>query len=115
MPIDITIPEGQGGVRFPIETKSPHEKTRVIITASTGQVSRSATVMIYPLLDGITIQQPKVKGGSSVSATISLIAPAPPGGATVKLTSANAAAIVPSSVTVPLEPETLPSTLKPRQ
>jgi uncharacterized protein (TIGR03790 family) len=99
-PKPMIISEGSNGIRFPIETKTPKDKTVVTVSTSAGGTTLSNTLVVYPLLDGIVLKQLRVKGGATVGATMSLFTPAPSGGALLKLTTSNPSAVVPSEVKV---------------
>ncbi len=99
-PQAMTISAGTNGVRFPIETKLPKEKTVVTVSISAGGTSLSNTLVVYPLLDGVALTQTKVKGGATVGATVSLFAAAPSDGLLLKLATSNPAVVVPSELKV---------------
>ena len=67
-----------------------------------GAVSRSNTLLLYPLMASLALSTAKVKGAAPVTGTVMLYQRAPAEGVTVALSSANPElASVPSEVKVP--------------
>jgi hypothetical protein len=67
-----------------------------------GGVSRSNTLLLYPLLAALTLSPAKASHGATVTGTIVLRQPAPPDGLTVTLSSGNPTLLsVPGEVRVP--------------
>jgi hypothetical protein len=79
------------------------DNTAVIISASYGGGSRTATLTVLPaVLTSLALNPTQVVGGVQASTgTVTLNGPAPAGGAQVALSSNNAAASVPATVTIP--------------
>lgn len=103
LPATITIPAGQRtytynwGSSIPV----PNDILGVLVRASYGSVSNTATLRLYPHLQGISAAS-SITGGASATIYVVLNALAPAGGLTVSLSSSAPGVLqVPSSVTVP--------------
>lgn len=106
MPASVTVPAGQTSAFFTISAARVTTATPVLITASFGGASRTATLTVNPpppavALAGLTLNPPGVVGGASSTGTVILDRPAPEGGTVVPLTRSHAVATLPASVTVP--------------
>ncbi len=103
VPPAVTVLARATQVSFPIRTKSVSAAAAAEITASSGGVSRSALLqLLSQRLVSLTMSRTSVTGGSGVTASISLDAPAPAGGVTVALGSDNpVVAPVEASVSIP--------------
>jgi hypothetical protein len=85
VPASVTVPEGAASADFVVSTSSVSAVTTAIISATYG-VTHSANLAINPsVLDGITLTQPSVTGGTASIATVTLTGAAPSGGAVVML------------------------------
>jgi hypothetical protein len=103
VPAQVTIPAGQSFAEFAIRTAAVVAATPVTISASSGGVTKSATLTVNPAhLSGLTLSPTSILGGGSTTRNVvSLDGPAPSGGAAVTLTSSNSAlARVPASITI---------------
>ncbi|MGV3615007.1 MAG: SBBP repeat-containing protein [Fimbriimonas sp.] len=109
VPATVTIPSGATTVTFAITTSAVTSNRNVTIIASTAGFSTTAELTVRA--NGVallTINPTKVRGGSSISVTITLDAPAGPGGQVVNLSSSNGSVIVlPPTRTVPAGQRTL--------
>jgi thermitase len=102
-PARITIPQGQTTGTFEIGT-AVHGAGAVTITATSGGVSRTATLQILSSLrvQAVSVTPAAVTGGHAATLTVHLSAPAPAGGVQVALSSSAAQhAVLPPSVQVP--------------
>jgi hypothetical protein len=112
-PATVFIPGGATDVDFSIPTRAVAEAKRVIIESGTDvdgyrapQVWLTVTPPGSPTpaasLSALTLSQPSVGAGGTVTGTVRLTSPAPTGGALVRLQgSMEGEVIVPPSVTVP--------------
>jgi hypothetical protein len=88
----VTVPAGQASITFPITTTAVTMATPVTISASYGGVGKSAPLTVNPppvTVLSLSLSPGSITGGSTVSAVVTLSAPAPFGGAVVSLSSAN--------------------------
>jgi len=100
VPAGITIPAGASSATFPITTHTATVDQALLITATSGPIVLSNTLVPQPLLGALSIAPTTVTGGAGATGTIFLNAPSP--GITVNLTSSNtAAASVPTTFTAP--------------
>jgi len=106
-PATVVVPAGVKTITFSVGTGAVTADTPVTLTATFGASTRSSSTTVKPGttssgLSALTLSQSSIKGGSSVTGTVTLSAAAPSGGFAVALSSSNAgAAPVPASVTVP--------------
>jgi len=101
-PAQVSIDAGQSVVSFPITTSGRTTKVIAHITATYGGSTKSVQLLIGAFaITSLTFDQSSVDGGSSVSGTVQVNAPAPVGGATIILSSTSPAATMPATVTVP--------------
>jgi hypothetical protein len=102
LPKTITIPEKISMVKFPVTTRGVGDRIPVRLTMTAGAVTRSNTLLLYPLMANLTLSAAKASGAAPVTGTITLFQRAPAEGITVTLSSANPeVASVPSEVKVP--------------
>ncbi len=103
LPQTVTIVEKTNAARFPIITRPVKgDAAAVRVSMAVGDLSRSNTLMLYPLLASVTLSQAKVSGGASIVGTVNLYQPAPAEGVIVTLSSANAALVsVPQEAKIP--------------
>ena len=101
VPATITIASGTTGT-FPIATGAVTVSTPVIISASYGGVTKSATLTLLPIaLSSLTLSPSSVAGGvATTSNRVALNGPAGPGGVTVAISVTVGPAVVPTSVSV---------------
>jgi hypothetical protein len=112
-PPTLFIPEGATGADFTIPTMPVSEAKRVIIESGTdidGYRAPQVWLTLTPAgsppppasLSSLTLSQPSVLSGATVTGTVRLTSPAPAGGAVVTLeASMEGEVIAPASVTVP--------------
>lgn len=99
----ITIPQGQTTGAFDVSTNASSAGS-VIITASSGGVSRTATLQVVSpfRVQSVSLSPSAITGGQASTLTVRLATPAPNGGVQVQLNSDNpAVAPVPASVSIP--------------
>jgi uncharacterized protein (TIGR03437 family) len=101
-PLSVLIPQGQTSGTFTAHTSSLSNNT-VTVTATSGNFSESASVVIYPVntpqLTRLSLGVVAIQGGASVTGTLSLSGNVGLGGATVNLTSSNPTVVqVPATV-----------------
>jgi hypothetical protein len=108
MPTSVHIPAGNSATSFTIATSVVGGFTSVSLNASSGRVTKTTFLTLFPdpnagtTLSSVTPSVSGTQGGNSINATLFLSRAAPAGGARVTLSSSNpAAAQVPASVTVP--------------
>ncbi len=103
LPATVTVPEGQKQATFTITTAQPVTTAQTgTITAQAGSSQATAAFTVNPIMPmTLTLTPNLVSGGSNVSGSVTLSAPAPAGGAVVALSDDLAATTVPASVTVP--------------
>jgi hypothetical protein len=112
-PPTVVIPAGATDVDFTIPTSAVSVATRVIIETGTDvdgyrapqtwlTVTPPGSPPPPPSLSSLTLSQPTVLSGNTVTGTLRLTSPAPAGGAVVTLQgSMEGEVIVPQSVTIP--------------
>lgn len=106
VPATITVPAGATSANFAITTSAVATQTLVTVSASYGGTTKTTTFTVNPAapsaaLAALALSATSVKGGGSVSGTVTLTAPALSNGATVTLASSNGSiAAVPQSVVV---------------
>jgi hypothetical protein len=118
VPATVTIAPGQTTATFPITTSLVNTNRQVTITASTAGFSATAELTVRT--NGVallTVNPSKVRGGNTVSVTITLNDVAPAGGQTVTLSSSNASLFTsfPATRTVPAGQKTITFTLLTRR
>ena len=103
IPTTVIVPAGQTFTEVTIITTGVVTTTPVILTATSGATSGSATLSVTPSsLTSLTLSAPAVQAGGVVTGTVSLDGAAPIGGTTVSLSSSDPTkAVVPASVTIP--------------
>ena len=103
VPASVTVAAGASvSPPFTITTSSVTAVTPVTITATAAGSNAMATLTVDPDTPAsVNLTYSTIGGGSSLSGTVTLAAPAPAGGATVQLTSSNPAVVsVPAHVSV---------------
>jgi hypothetical protein len=102
LPKTVTVPEKTNGARFPFATKPVNENTSVRISMAAGGKSRSNTLMVYSLMQSLTLSSAKAPGGTPVTGNVRLNQKAPAEGITVKFSiAAPAVASVPAEIKIP--------------
>jgi uncharacterized protein (TIGR03437 family) len=100
----VTIPAGQSSATFNVTTTAVPANTPASITASVGGCGQlSATVVVTGQLcvSAVSLSSGSTIGGSMLTGTVTLTAPAPTGGVVLTLQSNNPIATPDLSVTVP--------------
>lgn len=101
VPSSVVVPAGATSVTFPITTGAVSANTPVMITGSLNGTTRTTTLTVRPLrVNSVVSSAVKVSGGTSLTATVTLEAPATAGGVVLTLSSNSGSLQVPSSVTV---------------
>jgi thermitase len=109
VPASVTVPAGATTATFPVTTTPVTASRSVTLSANYNNVTRTASLSILaPALSSVTLKPARVKGGTPVTGTVALNAPAPAGGVVVQLsrvrvtapTTGSVPVTVPSSVTV---------------
>jgi hypothetical protein len=118
VPASVTVAAGATSAAFGITTSTVAATTSTSLTATYNGVQKTTTFTVNPApalpatLSALTLAQSVVTGGTPVTATVTLSAPAPATGAQVTLTSSRPAiAATPSSVTVPAGARTVTFTI----
>jgi hypothetical protein len=101
-PSTVNIPQGSTSVNFTFATQAVITSTVITVTATAplNSVTGSITVL-PPVVSAFTAQSTTIKGGTDVSATVTINGSGPASGTIVKLTSSNPAVIVPASIVIP--------------
>jgi hypothetical protein len=107
VPASVTVAGGASAATFAIAAALVSQKTATTISASYNGATKTINFLVSPnvqlpaVLTTLALERTSVTGGSSVTGTVTLAAPAPAAGAVVALKSSNAgAAAVPASVTI---------------
>lgn len=96
VPASVTVLAGQSTATVTVTSKPQTVKTTVVITATQGGVTKTATLtVIPPALSSIALSPNPVKGGLSTTGTVKLTGTAKVN-TVVKLTNANAKALLPN-------------------
>jgi hypothetical protein len=114
VPATVTMLSGSQIATFPVSTRAVTAERSVVISATAGGVTRTATLTVAPppvepgpALASLSIDPLRVDGGTAASGTVTLAEPAGPDGATVELTSTHPGiASVPAVATVPADATT---------
>ncbi len=105
VPASVVVPAGSTSATFSISTFAISTGTTVTLSASAGGVTTSADLTVLPAagasLSSVTVSPASIQGGTAVTGTATLTAPAPSGGALVTLSSNSAVASVASGITIP--------------
>jgi uncharacterized repeat protein (TIGR01451 family) len=103
LPARVPIPLGATEVAFPIATHALSTPGSVVLTASSGGITRSAPLILQAAdLCSLSLAPAAILGGASGAGAVTLAEPAPRGGLAIALSSDDpAAAGVPPSVVVP--------------
>src|SRR5262245_11865636 len=107
VPATVSIAAGNSSNSFNITTSPVSVATTARVDATAGGVTRSQFINLGPdpnappLLSSVSMAAPSVTGGSSITGTVFLSAPAPAGGVTVTLSTSNLVAKPQPIVTVP--------------
>jgi hypothetical protein len=105
VPASLVIPAGETSVTFHVATRSVSNPTRVTITATFGDTTRTAQMELQRVratLSHLTLNPTSLIGGASARGTLFLTAPAPREGMVVQLESQDVSvAGVPATVRIP--------------
>jgi uncharacterized protein (TIGR03437 family) len=104
MPFLVTVAQGQVSAAFTISTPTTSIVQNATITAVAGSGSETAALEIDPAslaqLGAFSVTPASVQGGSSLTGTLGLTAPAALGGVNIQISSDNAAVTPPASATI---------------
>ena len=102
VPASVTVLAGATTATFTVTSATPTAEQMTALTATYGGVSRSASVVVTPLLASVAVSPAKLRGGSTPAptGTITLNQPAPVGGVTVTLTSSDPSVTVGASIAI---------------
>jgi hypothetical protein len=105
VPANVTVPAGSDTVNFSIATTAVTANASGTVTASYGGASQVLNLGVRPIrAQLLALASSRVRGGTTVSGTVTLECPAAPGAVGVSLTSSN------STVAAPTQPNiTLPA------
>ncbi len=103
VPATVTVAAGSLTGTFTVTSVVTLSALTTTLTATYNGVSRSASVVVTPLLQSVAVAPPKLRGGSTPApvGTVTLNLPAPTGGAVVTLASSDPSVTLGASVTVP--------------
>jgi len=104
VPATVTAAEGEDTATFEIQTSLVETPTDVVITASFGGETRTATLTVEPPaafeFESFSIVPQRLVSGESALGRVTISAPAPPGGVTVLVASEDPTIDVPDRVTI---------------
>ncbi|MFM7187711.1 MAG: multicopper oxidase domain-containing protein, partial [Armatimonadota bacterium] len=101
VPPTVLVPAGATSAAFNITTAAVVATTNVVITASGGGRSRTATLAVTPQkVTALAVTPVSVVGGGTITGTVTIGGPAAAGGFVVSLAASKPAVTVPASVTV---------------
>ncbi|HEU5022571.1 MAG TPA: hypothetical protein VFT60_11795, partial [Bryobacteraceae bacterium] len=102
VPEKVTVPAGAIKADFPITTAATSTAARSTITAFYNGASKTAPLTVAPAPGLASVTAPaKIRGGDTLSGSVTFTAPAPAKGVVVNLWTSGSPAFVPSSVTIP--------------
>jgi uncharacterized protein (TIGR03790 family) len=103
VPATVSIPAGTNRVQFPIQTRAVQaDGTTVKISVAANQLTRSNTLILFPLLAAVAANPPRVRGGSPASGSVLLHRAAPAAGITIALSASDPAIVsLPREIKVP--------------
>ena len=104
VPANVTVPAGSDTGTFSVPTVAVTANASGTVTASYGGVSQALSLTVRPIrAQLLTLSSSRVRGGTTVSGTVTLECPAAPGAVAVSLTSSHAAVAQPTqpSITLP--------------
>jgi len=102
VPSTVAIPAGSNRVQFAIRLRPVQtDGTTVKISVASNQLTRSNTLILFPLLAGVSANPARVRGGSPASGSVALHHAAPASGITVALSASGPAiASVPREIKI---------------
>jgi len=102
VPTLVTVPAGQTTANFNVHTDNVGTTDTANITASANGLSQSAKLTVFPVntfrVSSVSLTSNSVKGGNSITGTVTLSGNPPIDGATILLASDNDAVQVPASI-----------------
>jgi hypothetical protein len=105
VPVSVTVAAGSTSAVFTVNTNNVAYWTGVQLTSTYNGVTKTADFTVRPAatvdLVAVSLNQTSVKGGTTLTGTVTLSAAAPPGGMPVELWTTGTCAFVPSIITVP--------------
>jgi uncharacterized protein (TIGR03790 family) len=103
VPATVSIPAGSNRVQFSIQTRAVQaDGTTVKISIASNQLTRSNTLILFPLLAAVSTNPPRVRGGSPASGSVLLHRAAPAAGITIALSASDPAIVsLPREIKVP--------------
>jgi len=104
VPTAVIVPAGKSSVDFTVSTTATTTNVAGRVTATVGGVSQTLNLTVLTdRAQTLTLSPNRVRGGGTVSGTVSLACPAAPGAVPVSLTSGTPAVASPSvpSITLP--------------
>jgi uncharacterized protein (TIGR03790 family) len=103
VPSSVSIPEAANRVQFAIQSRAVQaDATTVKISVASNQLTRSNTLVLFPLLAAVGLNPSRVRGGSPASGSVALHHAAPAAGVTVTLSASGPAILsVPREVEIP--------------
>jgi trimeric autotransporter adhesin len=104
VPANVTVPVGSDTGTFSVSTVAVTTNASGTVRASYGGVSQALSLGVRPIrAQLLSLASSRVRGGTTVSGTVTLECPAAPGAVAVSLTSSNSAVAQPTqpSITLP--------------
>ena len=103
VPATVSIPAGTNRVQFPIQIRAVQaDGTTVKISVAANQLTRSNTLILFPLLAAVAANPPRVRSGSPASGSVLLHRAAPAAGITIALSASDPAIVsLPREIKVP--------------
>jgi hypothetical protein len=102
VPASITIRAGKSAATVNATTSTVSARTKAVVSATLGGVTKSETVVINPVRLKAISAPATVQHGASAEVTVSLTAPAPAGGLTVRLVGNRPSVLaVPETLAIP--------------
>jgi probable HAF family extracellular repeat protein len=103
VPSSVTVPGGASEVRFSVPTSAVTTNASGRVTASFGGVSQTLTLNVRPIrAQTLTLSPNRIRGGGTVSGTVSLECGAAPGAVAISLTSSNTGVASPAVPSITL-------------
>jgi hypothetical protein len=88
VPASVTVPAGATVARFPVTTLPVPGDRSAVLTATTGELQEELQLTVKPpVLASLSLSAASVKGGETVTGTLTLNGPAPANGVSVGLAS----------------------------
>ncbi len=103
VPATVSIPAGANRAQFPIQAHAvTADGTTVKISVASNQLTRSNTLILFPVLAAVSTNPPRVRGGSPTSGSVLLHRAAPAAGIAIKLSASDPAIVsLPAEIKVP--------------